>query len=68
MAQGRGLHCGVDIGGTSTDVAVVDDAMGRLHIFELPTTPDDPSRAALEGIAALLHERGLAPEAVSSEG
>jgi N-methylhydantoinase A len=66
MAQGHGWRCGVDIGGTFTDVVMLDDAMGRLHIFKLLTTPDDPSRAALEGIVALLREQGLPPEAVST--
>jgi N-methylhydantoinase A len=66
MAQGRGLRCGVDIGGTFTDVVVVDEASGRLHIFKLLTTPDDPSRAAIDGIAGLLREQGLPSRAVNS--
>lgn len=66
MAEGYGLRCGVDIGGTFTDVVMVDASIGRLHIFKLLTTPDDPSRAAIEGIAALLRERNLPPAAVAS--
>ncbi len=62
MAQGRGLRCGADIGGTFADVVMVDEVAGRLHIFKLLTTPDDPTRAALEGIAAVLRDQGLAPE------
>jgi len=60
------LRCGVDIGGTFTDVVIVEEATGRLHIHKLLTTPDDPSHAAIEGIAALLRRQGLPPEAVTT--
>jgi len=43
---------GIDTGGTFTDLVVVDGDEIRLH--KLPSTPDDPSRAVLEGLAALL--------------
>ena len=35
---------GVDIGGTFTDVALVDDASGRIGVAKVPTTPDRPRR------------------------
>jgi N-methylhydantoinase A len=45
---------GVDIGGTFTDVCVVD-ADGRLvATAKVRTTPDDPSRAVVEGTRAAL--------------
>ena len=43
---------GVDIGGTFTDFVLID-AQGRTHIHKRLTTPDDPSRALLAGVAAL---------------
>ncbi|MBK7366474.1 MAG: hydantoinase/oxoprolinase family protein [Candidatus Eisenbacteria bacterium] len=39
---------GVDTGGTFTDVVVWRD--GRQHAFKVPSTPDEPSRAVLEGL------------------
>jgi N-methylhydantoinase A len=42
----------VDTGGTFTDViALVDD---RLTVLKVPSTPDDPARAVLEGIRQAL--------------
>lgn len=46
----------VDTGGTFTDV--VCRHAGALHVVKLPTTPDDPSRAVLEGIDRVLRLAG----------
>ena len=40
---------GIDVGGTFTDIAVLED--GRLNVHKLPSTPDDPSRGILQGVA-----------------
>ena len=40
---------GIDVGGTFTDVAVLED--GKLSIHKLPSTPDDPSRGVNQGVA-----------------
>jgi N-methylhydantoinase A len=42
-------------------VVVVDESTGRLHVGKLLTTPADPARAALTGIAAVLREHSLPP-------
>ncbi|NOK64434.1 MAG: hypothetical protein GFH27_549445n26 [Chloroflexi bacterium AL-W] len=42
---------GVDIGGTFTDFVSLHE--GRLTIYKLLSTPDDPARALLQGIAVL---------------
>ncbi len=49
----RRLRVGVDVGGTFTDLAALDDA-GTLHRLKLFSTPHDPSRAVLEGLDRLL--------------
>ena len=38
---------GVDIGGTFTDVALVDDASGRIGVAKVPTTPRDLAEGVL---------------------
>jgi N-methylhydantoinase A len=45
------MRVGIDTGGTFTDVAVLHD--GRLSIHKLPSTPVDPARAVLDGLAPL---------------
>jgi N-methylhydantoinase A len=50
---------GIDIGGTFTDVAAVDAHTGKLLVAKVPSTPDDPSRAVLDGLASLID---VAPE------
>ena len=54
------LRIGVDIGGTFTDFALVDEASGALSIHKQLTTPDDPSRAVVEGVPVLLRKAGAA--------
>lgn len=42
---------GVDTGGTFTDIAAADMALGKLWIGKVASTPSDPSRAFLAGIS-----------------
>jgi N-methylhydantoinase A len=44
---------GVDVGGTFTDIAVHDPVRGVVEVHKLPTTPDDPTRAIIDGLDAL---------------
>ena len=39
---------GIDVGGTFTDIAVLED--GQLTVHKLPSTPADPSKGILQGI------------------
>ncbi len=43
---------GVDVGGTFTDVFVLDEASGRCTVAKVPSTPDDQSRGFLAGLDA----------------
>jgi len=42
---------GIDVGGTFTDIALLED--GKLTVHKLPSTPDDPTRGILQGVADL---------------
>ncbi len=59
------FRIGVDIGGTFTDFALIDDTTGEMSIHKQLTTPRDPSRAVLEGIDRLLAARGAPMSAVT---
>jgi N-methylhydantoinase A len=55
------VHVGVDVGGTFTDLAVnIPDQNRALH-YKLPSTPGEPQRAIIDGIAAVLAEHGISP-------
>lgn len=52
------MFLGIDTGGTFTDFVYFDN--DRLHFHKVPSTPDDPSRAIVQGIKALgLNPPGL---------
>jgi N-methylhydantoinase A len=53
------LRLGVDIGGTFTDFALVDRDGRRIGVHKQLTTPEDPSRAVLEGTRTVLAEAGI---------
>ncbi len=62
-SQGR-YRAAVDIGGTFTDLLVLDEERQRCHVGKVLTTVPDPSAGVLQGIAALLEASGVAPAAV----
>ena len=55
-----GLRIGVDIGGTFTDI-VLRLPDGALRVSKVSSTPDDPGRAVVTGLAALLQAAGVPP-------
>ncbi|MBC7169396.1 hydantoinase/oxoprolinase family protein [Candidatus Bipolaricaulota bacterium] len=58
-----GMAIGIDIGGTFTDVVVLDAGGLRLHKF--PTTPDDPARGVLAALAELIARGEIEPRSVN---
>ncbi len=58
MSAGQRYVVGVDVGGTFTDVFVLDEAAGRAEIAKVPTTPADQSEGFLEGIRARVADLG----------
>ena len=58
------LSLGIDIGGTFTDLVILDPEDGRAVIWKESTTPDDPSRGAITGLMRLLEKGGIAPASI----
>jgi len=53
-----GWRVGVDSGGTFTDICLFDEASGQIAVWKVSSTPDDPSRAVANGVAAALARVG----------
>lgn len=52
-------RAGVDIGGTFTDLIVVDDETGAFAVGKTLTTPADPSQAVETGLVETLQQAGV---------
>src|SRR5436190_14329781 len=54
----------VDTGGTFSDFVYLNETTGEVSISKVPSTPDDPSRAILQGIETLI-AKGVAPHDIA---
>jgi N-methylhydantoinase A len=62
----RQILVGVDIGGTFTDIALIDNAAGRVRSTKTLTTPADPAQGVLDGIAKVLAQGDVKIEFVNT--
>jgi N-methylhydantoinase A len=56
---------GVDVGGTFTDLLLIDENDGTTFTAKVPSTPGDPSVAVLNGIAQVCERAGVDPQEVT---
>jgi N-methylhydantoinase A len=56
---------GVDIGGTFTDVVLVDDETGSIGVAKAPTTPRDVTQGVIDGIRQGLKQNRVDPTGVT---
>jgi N-methylhydantoinase A len=49
----------VDVGGTFTDIVLLNLATGDIRLLKTPSTPNDPSRGFITGISRILNESGV---------
>ncbi|GAB7005466.1 hydantoinase/oxoprolinase family protein [Nocardioides sp. AN3] len=49
---------GIDVGGTFTDIVLLDTSNGTLKITKVPSTPSNPSIGLLDGIDSILELAG----------
>ena len=61
----RTLVAGADIGGTFTDICLLEPRTGRSATRKVLTTHRDPADAVLAGLAGALAEEGLAPAGIA---
>ena len=50
---------GVDVGGTFTDVLLLDDGTGELRLHKTPSVPADPAAGVISGLVELLAAAGV---------
>jgi len=55
------LCIGIDVGGTFTDLFMIDDRSGESFRHKLSSTPDDPHEAPVRGIREILEKAGRKP-------
>ena len=55
---------GIDIGGTFTDLTLIDADGQGIHTHKVPSTPDAPSRAVTRGVTELMARIGSTPAAI----
>jgi N-methylhydantoinase A len=59
LSSEKSHRVGIDIGGTFTDLVLIDDASGERAIGKVLTTPDDPSEAVEQGLRGLLEREDV---------
>jgi len=64
--QKSGARIGIDVGGTFTDFVLSNPNDGSLTYYKEPSTPDEPSRALIEGLQSLLKKAGMTPSDVGT--
>ena len=50
----------IDVGGTFTDIVLLNLATGEFQLLKTPSTPDDPSQGFIDGISRILETNGVA--------
>lgn len=62
---GTGLRLGVDVGGTFTDLLLLDEKNGRTFTAKVPSTPADSSIGVLNGVEKICREANINPNEIS---
>ena len=57
-------RCGVDVGGTFTDLLLFDDDTGAFWRHKTPSTPQDSSEGILNGVEAICRSAKISPSEI----
>lgn len=49
------MRIGIDVGGTFTDIVLIDDKRKKIHYTKVLTVPKNPAQGVLNGIEKMLH-------------
>ncbi len=60
------LRLAVDIGGTFTDVVLLDATSGTVSVEKVLTTPSNPLDGVRRGVTQLLHQAGVRPSDITA--
>src|ERR1700730_14394056 len=63
MTNAARYRLGVDVGGTHTDLLLLDTATGELLVEKVASTPKNPALGVLNGVARFI-AKGIAPEEI----
>src|SRR3712207_3813990 len=63
-SENAGYVVAVDIGGTFTDIALLEAASGRVWRAKTPSVPEDPSRAFMAGVELALKQADAEAEEI----
>ena len=63
-ASAAQYRLGVDVGGTHTDLVLLDAATGQVMVEKVASTPKNPALGVLDGVARLA-ARGIAPSSIA---
>lgn len=63
----RSQVIGVDVGGTFTDVFVVDEAAGTARVAKVPTTRPDQSGGFLDGIGRQVEDLSTVQAVITAQ-
>ncbi len=62
---GKGYRLGVDVGGTFTDLLLIEEQSGKTYSAKVPSTPKDSSIGVFNGIAKLCQKTGVDPTQIN---
>ena len=60
------FRLGADVGGTFTDLLLINDTSGESYTAKVPSTPHNPSIAVLNGVEKICLTSGVEPSAIRS--
>lgn len=58
------MKIGVDVGGTFTDLILVNSKEGKSIVHKVPSTPKDPSEAVINGVFEICRMANIEPEEI----
>ncbi|WP_119166733.1 hydantoinase/oxoprolinase family protein [Algihabitans albus] len=63
-SEAKVYRLGVDVGGTFTDLLLIDEGSGNSYSAKVPSTPGDSSVGVLNGIRKICQSVGIDPRAI----